>query len=586
MKAADFDYDLPLELIAQEPAARRDGARMLVLNRAARTLEHRLFADLPAYLRAGDLLVANDTRVIPARVFGRKTKAGTGGKVEFLLLEETAPGVWDALMRSRRRPQVGDRIALDEDLAVATVLENGELGRVRIRIESELPWLEVLERIGQTPLPPYIQRKDATPERRAVDKVRYQTVFAREPGAVAAPTAGLHFTPEVLGRLAAQGVDRATVTLHVGIGTFRPVAVDDVEAHKMDFERWWITEETAAKIQAAKAAGGRTVAVGTTSVRTLESAAARPTGFGAGQGRTDLFIYPPYEFKVVDAMVTNFHLPKSTLIMMISAFAGREFVLEAYREAIRERYRFYSYGDCMLILCAVSGRFRRGSEIGEQRRGGQAGLGQRGVPVVHAPKSEGDERQRPPALGAQAEFAGEDVGVEAFHRAGVEAERRRAEQQPAEREIHLLFHPGRRVAADGAVEFDVGAARLPLLVLVFRRGKTAVPVFLVEDRGEMGVVGVRADAQRDDVGRVADLRRVVGVGADGRPRTALPGFRGGGHDEMLRLGIDRRRTAAQQRAHLFEDGVRNAAAGVEGLGGAAGRGDLGDVHGRLRVHLK
>ena len=350
MKAADFDYDLPLELIAQEPAARRDGARMLVLNRAARTLEHRLFADLPAYLRAGDLLVANDTRVIPARVFGRKTKAGTGGKVEFLLLEETAPGVWDALMRSRRRPQVGDRIALDEDLAVATVLENGELGRVRIRIESELPWLEVLERIGQTPLPPYIQRKDATPERRAVDKVRYQTVFAREPGAVAAPTAGLHFTPEVLARLAAQGVDRATVTLHVGIGTFRPVAVDDVEAHKMDFERWWIPEETAAKIQAAKAAGGRTVAVGTTSVRTLESAAARPTGFGAGQGRTDLFIYPPYEFKVVDAMVTNFHLPKSTLIMMISAFAGREFVLEAYREAIRERYRFYSYGDCMLIL--------------------------------------------------------------------------------------------------------------------------------------------------------------------------------------------------------------------------------------------
>ena len=350
MKAADFDYDLPLELIAQEPAERRDGARMMVLDRAARAIEHRTFADLPDYLRSGDLLVANDTRVIPARVFGRKAKAGTGGKVEFLLLEELSPGVWDALMRSRRRPKVGEQVVLDEDLAVATVLEDGELGRVKVRVESALPWLEVLERIGQTPLPPYIQRKEATPERRAADKVRYQTVFAREPGAVAAPTAGLHFTPEVLGRLAAHGVGQATVTLHVGIGTFRPVAVDDVEEHKMDFERWQIPEGTAAKIEAAKAAGGRVVAVGTTSVRTLESAAARPEGFGAGQGRTDLFIYPPYAFKVVDALVTNFHLPKSTLIMMISAFAGREFVLEAYREAIRERYRFFSYGDCMLIL--------------------------------------------------------------------------------------------------------------------------------------------------------------------------------------------------------------------------------------------
>jgi S-adenosylmethionine:tRNA ribosyltransferase-isomerase len=350
MKVADFDYELPPELIAQEPAERRDGARMLVLDRAKQTWAHRRFSDLPEYLRAGDLLIANDTRVIPARVFGRKAKEGTGGKVEFLLLEETAPGVWDALMRSRRRPKVGEQVVLDEDLAVATVLEDGELGRVKIRVESALPWLEVLERIGQTPLPPYIQRKETTPERRAADKLRYQTVFAREPGAVAAPTAGLHFTPAVLDRLAGQGVDRATVTLHVGIGTFRPVSAENVAEHKMDFERWQIQEEAAAKVAAAKAAGGRVVAVGTTSVRTLESAAARPEGFGAGQGRTDLFIYPPYEFKVVDALVTNFHLPKSTLIMMISAFAGREFVLAAYREAIRERYRFFSYGDCMLIL--------------------------------------------------------------------------------------------------------------------------------------------------------------------------------------------------------------------------------------------
>ena len=350
MKAADFDYDLPLELIAQEPPATRDGARMMVLNRAARTIEHKLFTDLSAYLRPRDLLVVNDTRVIPARIFGRKAKTGTGGKVEFLLLEETAPGVWDALMRSRRRPKSGEQVILDEDLAVVTVLEDGELGRVKIRVESKLPWLEVLDRIGQTPLPPYIQRKEATPARRAEDKQRYQTVFAREPGAVAAPTAGLHFTPEVLARLAAQGVDKATVTLHVGIGTFRPVTVDNVEEHKMDFERWQIPAAAAAQVAAAKAGGGRVVAVGTTSVRTLESAAARPEGFGAGQGRTDLFIYPPYEFKMVDAMVTNFHLPKSTLIMMISAFAGREFVLAAYREAIRERYRFFSYGDCMLIL--------------------------------------------------------------------------------------------------------------------------------------------------------------------------------------------------------------------------------------------
>lgn len=350
MKVADFDYELPPELIAQEPAERRDGARMLVLDRAKQTWEHRRFADLPEYLRAGDLLVANDTRVIPARVFGRKAREGTGGKVEFLLLEETAPGIWDALMRSRRRPKVGEQVILDEDLAVATLLEDGELGRVKIRLESALPWLEVLERIGQTPLPPYIQRKEATPERRAADKLRYQTVFAREPGAVAAPTAGLHFTPAVLERLAGRGVDRATVTLHVGIGTFRPVSADNVEEHKMDFERWQIPAEAAAKVAAAKAAGGRVVAVGTTSVRTLESAAVRPEGFGAGAGRTDLFIYPPYEFKVVDALVTNFHLPKSTLIMMISALAGREFVLAAYREAIRERYRFFSYGDCMLIL--------------------------------------------------------------------------------------------------------------------------------------------------------------------------------------------------------------------------------------------
>ena len=350
MKVSGFDYDLPPELIAQEPAANRDDARMMVLDRAARTIAHRRFSDLPACLRPRDLLVVNDTRVIPARVFGRKAKAGTGGRVEFLLLEETAPGVWDALMRARRRPKPGEQVVLDGDLAVATLLAEGELGRVTVRLESRIPWLEVLERIGQTPLPPYIRRKEAGPELRAADQIRYQTIFAREPGAVAAPTAGLHFTPTVLERLAAQGIGHAAVTLHVGLGTFRPVSAEHVEEHRMETERWRIPADTAGKIAAAKAVGGRVVAVGTTSVRTLESAAARPEGFGAGQGRTELFIHPPYEFKVVDALVTNFHLPKSTLIMLVGAFAGHDFVLDAYREAIRERYRFYSYGDCMLIL--------------------------------------------------------------------------------------------------------------------------------------------------------------------------------------------------------------------------------------------
>ncbi len=350
MKTSDFDYELPPERIAQEPPKERDGGRMMVLDRAKESIVHAKFADLPEFLDAGDLVVVNDTRVIPARVFGRKAKPGTGGKVELLLLEDLGGGVWDVLMRTRRRPVPGEKILLGGGAAVATLLEDGELGRARVRIESERPFLEVLDGIGLTPLPPYIQRKAEQGGLRPEDKVRYQTVYAREPGAVAAPTAGLHFTPAVFERLAAKGVGRASVTLHVGIGTFRPVKADTVEEHRMDEERWWIPPEAAKRIAETKAAGRRVVAVGTTTSRTLESAAARPEGFGAGSGRTDIFIYPPYRFRMVDAMVTNFHLPKSTLIMMISAFAGREFVLRAYREAIREGYFFYSYGDCMLIL--------------------------------------------------------------------------------------------------------------------------------------------------------------------------------------------------------------------------------------------
>lgn len=350
MNTSDFDYELPPERIAQEPPKERDGGRMMVLDRSRQSVVHARFTDLPEFLDPGDLVVVNDTRVIPARVFGRKTKAGTGGKVELLLLEDLGRGEWDVLMRTRRRPLPGERIELGGGAAVATLLEDGELGRARVRIESERPFLEVLDEIGLTPLPPYIQRKAEHGGLRPEDKVRYQTVYAREPGAVAAPTAGLHFTPAVFERLAAKGVGKASVTLHVGIGTFRPVKADVVEEHRMDEERWWIPEETARRIAETKAAGRRVVAVGTTTSRTLESAAGRPEGFGAGAGRTDIFIYPPYRFRMVDAMVTNFHLPKSTLIMMISAFAGREFVLRAYREAIEAGYYFYSYGDCMLIL--------------------------------------------------------------------------------------------------------------------------------------------------------------------------------------------------------------------------------------------
>jgi len=349
MKTSDFNYDLPRELIAQHPAERREDARMLVVNRATGIFEHRCVQDLPEYLERGDLLVVNNTRVIPARLYGRKIL--TGGKVEFLLLEEVEPNVWDVLMRCSRRPAVGARIALgtDSDSATAVLLHDGEMGRARIRIESSQPFLEFLEREGVTPLPPYIARERTPAASDPADRKRYQTVYARHAGAVAAPTAGLHFTEEILGNLAERGVERTALTLHVGIGTFRPVEVDVVEEHRMDEERYIVSEETAAKVNAARKEGRRIMAVGSTTVRTLETVA---TGVGivAGNGRSGIFIYPPYEFQVVDCMLTNFHLPCSTLLMMISALAGRDLVMRAYAEAVSRRYRFYSYGDCMLIL--------------------------------------------------------------------------------------------------------------------------------------------------------------------------------------------------------------------------------------------
>ena len=348
MKTADFDYVLPPELIAQHPAPERDQARMMVVSRKTGRMVHGHFYDIPEYLQPGDLLVVNDTRVIPARIFGRKK--ASGGKVEVLLLEELKPGVWDVLLRSRNRPKPGDSILLGDGQAEALLLEDGEMGRARIRITTNEPWEKVLEEIGVPPLPPYISRKRSVPGQLEEDRSRYQTLFARNPGAVAAPTAGLHFTPAVFQSLEKKGIRRATVTLHVGIGTFRPVETETVEAHKMDEERFVVPEDTARAVNETRASGGRIVAVGSTSVRTLESVADENGVVRPAQGRSGLFIVPPYRFKAVDAMLTNFHLPKSTLLMMVSALAGRELILRAYEEAVREKYRFYSYGDCMLIV--------------------------------------------------------------------------------------------------------------------------------------------------------------------------------------------------------------------------------------------
>lgn len=346
MKTADFDFELPLELIAQHPAQRREQSRMLVVRRREGTLEHRHFYDLPQYLNKGDLLVVNNTRVIPARVFGRKPV--TGGKVEILLLEEVRPGTWDVLLHASRRPKVGTLLTLGEGQAVAVLLSDGEKGRATIRIECSRPWLEVLEEIGEPPLPPYIKRSEVRDQKS--DKERYQTVYAKYAGAVAAPTAGLHFTDEIFQTLEKNGVGKAEVTLHVGLGTFRPVDAENVEDHRMEPERFAVSADTARRIEETKKSGGRVVAVGSTSVRTLETVAAEHGRVVACAGRSSLFIHPPFQFRVVDAMLTNFHLPKSTLIMMICALAGRELILHAYQEAVKEKYRFYSYGDCMLIL--------------------------------------------------------------------------------------------------------------------------------------------------------------------------------------------------------------------------------------------
>ena len=343
MKVSDFDYELPKELIAKFPVEPRDSARLMVLHRDTGKTEHRIFRDIVEYLKAGDVLVINDTKVIPARLFGRLE---TGARIELLLVRQPSLSVWEVLARPARKLKEGKKILFDEELEAVVKGYAGEGRRlVEFKVKGNKDFMEKLEEIGHIPLPPYIEREE-TPE----DREKYQTVFAKKAGAVAAPTAGLHFTEELLEKLRNKGIIIETVTLHVGPGTFKPVKVENVEDHQMDYETYSVPEKTAEEVNRAKAEGRRVVAVGTTVVRTLESAADEGGRVKPGEGSTNLFIYPGYKFKVIDALITNFHLPRSTLLMLVSAFAGRERILNAYREAVKEGYRFYSYGDAMFII--------------------------------------------------------------------------------------------------------------------------------------------------------------------------------------------------------------------------------------------
>ena len=343
MKVSDFDYELPKELIAKFPVEPRDSSRLMVLHRNTGEIEHRVFRDIVEYLKPGDVLVINDTKVIPARLFG---KLETGGKVELLLVRQPGLGIWEVMAKPARKLKEGKRIYFDEELEAVVKGYSGEGRRiVEFILKSNKDFMEKLEEIGHIPLPPYIEREEK-PE----DREKYQTVFARKEGAVAAPTAGLHFTEELLQKLKDKGIIIKNITLHVGPGTFKPVKVENVEEHQMDYETYHVPEDTAAEINRAKEEGRRVIAVGTTVTRTLESAAEKDGKVKPGEGSTNLFIYPGYRFKVIDALITNFHLPRSTLLMLVSAFAGRERILNAYREAVKKGYRFYSYGDAMFIL--------------------------------------------------------------------------------------------------------------------------------------------------------------------------------------------------------------------------------------------
>ncbi len=348
MHINDFDYELPQRLIAQTPAEKRDFSRLMVVHRDSGEVEHKHFYDILDYLKAGDCLVLNNSKVLPARLYGRKE--GTGANIEFLLIKRIEGDIWETMVRPGKRLKPGDAVSFSDDkLFRAVVKDYGEDGTRIVEFEYEGIFLERLEELGKMPLPPYIDR-----DNNSEDKDRYQTVYAKNEGSVAAPTAGLHFTPELLEKAKAKGVKLAYVTLHVGIGTFRPVKVENIEEHHMHFEEYFIDEETAGIINDTMKAGGRIVSVGTTSTRTVESAAVYDEECGkylvkAGQGSTGIFIYPGYEFKIICALITNFHLPKSTLLMLISALYNREDILRVYRIAVEEKYRFFSYGDAMFI---------------------------------------------------------------------------------------------------------------------------------------------------------------------------------------------------------------------------------------------
>lgn len=341
LRKSDYYFELPKELIAQTPLADRAASRLLVLHRETGEYEHHTFRDIKNYLRPGDCLVLNNTKVIPARLMG--VKADTGAVIEVLLLKRKSDDVWETLVKPGKKARLGAVISFGNGLITGTVLEIGEEGNRLIRFTYDGIWEEVLDRLGEMPLPPYITHK-------LEDRNRYQTVYAKYEGSAAAPTAGLHFTKDLLAELEVSGIELAYVTLHVGLGTFRPVKEENLLDHHMHSESYEITEEAAQKINRAKQNGHRVICVGTTSCRTIESAADENGLLRACKGDTDIFIYPGYRFKVLDALITNFHLPESTLIMLVSALAGREQVLAAYQEAVKERYRFFSFGDAMLIL--------------------------------------------------------------------------------------------------------------------------------------------------------------------------------------------------------------------------------------------
>ena len=341
MKTSDFFYDLPEELIAQDPLEDRTASRLLVLNRETGAIEHKIFSDVIDYLNEGDCLVINNTRVIPARLIGEKE--GTGGKVEVLLLKRRANDVWETLVKPGKKLRPGARVTFGDGRLKAEILEIAEEGNRLVRFYYEGIFEEILDSLGEMPLPPYITHK-------LEDKEMYQTVYAKYDGSAAAPTAGLHFTKELLSKIEEKGIKIASITLHVGLGTFRPVKVDDVNNHHMHTEWYEVNAEAAEIINETKRNGGRVICVGTTSCRTIESVADENGYMKAKTGETDIFIYPGYKFKVMDGLITNFHLPESTLVMLVSAFAGKENVLSAYETAVKEKYRFFSFGDAMILI--------------------------------------------------------------------------------------------------------------------------------------------------------------------------------------------------------------------------------------------